>query len=259
MSYSLSRTSLIGYTGFIGSTLSSQFDFTHCFNRENIHSLSDSSYNLSICCAAPGLKWYANKYPDSDLSSINSLIQSLSSLRTDHFVLISTIDVGGHGAVFNEDHQFSYGSLQEPYGLHRLKLEQFAATHFSRCTIIRLPALVGPGLRKNFIYDLAHGIPVSSMNFKSMIQLYPIHRLFSDILRSLSYNIKVLHLSSPPFSIQSVFDQFPEYPLFDSPNATPFCYDMQTIYGSIYHTDNNYSVSLAEAFSALELYLSLNS
>jgi hypothetical protein len=45
------------------------------------------------------------------------------------------------------------------YGRNRRALEAFCADRFDDCLIVRLPALFGPGLRKNFIFDLLNPVP----------------------------------------------------------------------------------------------------
>ncbi|WP_092685106.1 hypothetical protein [Albimonas donghaensis] len=45
------------------------------------------------------------------------------------------------------------------YGRRRRMLETFCAERFPRCSIVRLPALFGPGLRKNFIFDPMNPMP----------------------------------------------------------------------------------------------------
>ena len=138
----LDKTCLIGHTGFIGSSLKNQYSFDYNFNTSNIKALCEYSYDLTICCAAPGKKWIANQNPAADLTSINSLIDSLSCLKTSRFVLISTIDTFMQGVSFTEDSIISDSSLLEPYGLHRLLLEDFVSKSFSNSLIVRLPALI---------------------------------------------------------------------------------------------------------------------
>jgi hypothetical protein len=45
------------------------------------------------------------------------------------------------------------------YGRNRRALEAFCADHFDRCLIVRLPALFGTGLKKNFLFDIMNPMP----------------------------------------------------------------------------------------------------
>ena len=254
MSNFLGTTALIGYTGFVGSSLASQCRFDSLYNSRNIHSIHNRSFDLVVCCAAPGTKWLANKYPDNDRSAILSLIHSLSFVNTRKFVLISTIDVFGPDSCFDETTPVNPSLQSNAYGYNRFMLEEFCRQSFKDTLIIRLPALVGPKLRKNFLYDLAHGFPVSCYNFSSQIQLYPVSLLFSDMIRSLDLGTSLIHLSSPPFSFATFVSSFPFDTFVDQPHATSFSYDMRSIFAPQLVGAHDYSVSLHKAFSSVQLY-----
>ena len=82
----------------------------------------------------------------------------LSALRSRRFVLISSIAVlSDFAAGFDEDNARFQTELA--YGRHRRALEEFCEDHFEDCLILRLPALFGTGLRKNFIFDLLNPVP----------------------------------------------------------------------------------------------------
>ena len=207
-----------------------------------------------MCCAAPGTKWLANKYPDNDRSAILSLIDSLSSVKARKFVLISTIDVFGPDSSFDETSPVNPSPHFNAYGYNRFMLEDFSLQAFPDTLIVRLPALVGPKLRKNFLYDLAHGLPVNCFNFSSQIQLYPVSLLFSDIIRSLELDVSLIHLSTPPFSFSTFSLRFPFDSFVDQPNASPFSYDMRSIYASQLAGLQDYSVPLDQAYSFVQQY-----
>lgn len=152
------QDAVIGHTGFVGQTLLAQHGFAAGFNSATIQQAEGQAFATLVCAAAPGSMFEANRFPDRDARAIDSLIESLSRIRASRFVLISTIAVldrfdGGATettATFRED---------LAYGRNRRRLEVFCEGHFDRCLILRLPALFGPGLRKNFIFDLLNPVP----------------------------------------------------------------------------------------------------
>jgi hypothetical protein len=153
-----SRTALIGHTGFVGATLAQQADFSHCFNSATMPLSAGQRFDDVVCAAAPGSMLEANTAPESDRARVHSLVEQLSAIRADRFVLISSIavleDFAG-GA--DESTQAFQTNLA--YGRHRRELEAFVEDHFASSLIVRLPALFGEGLRKNFIFDLMNPVP----------------------------------------------------------------------------------------------------
>ena len=43
------KIALIGYTGFVGSNLLNQYEFTACYNSKNIQEIHGKDYDLCIC------------------------------------------------------------------------------------------------------------------------------------------------------------------------------------------------------------------
>ena len=163
--WSLMKKALIGYTGFVGGNLVRQMDFDDLYNSKNISQIKNKSYDIIICAGIRAEKYLANKYPEQDLNQIQSLIDLLDTVGCAHFVLISTIDVYNDPADVGEDTQIDETTLHA-YGKNRLYMEKWVAQKFQQHTIIRLPALFGTGLKKNFIYDCMTKIPTMIMQQK---------------------------------------------------------------------------------------------
>lgn len=154
----MGRTALIGHTGFVGGTLARQSNFTSYFNRSTIGSIKEHTFDTVVCAAAPGSMFEANRSPEIDEVKVNALIDQLSHVRTERFVLISSIAVLADFA--GGDDETSTAFQQElAYGRHRRGLEEFVEENFDGSTVVRLPALFGRGLRKNFIFDLLNPTP----------------------------------------------------------------------------------------------------
>ncbi len=156
---------LLGYTGFVGSNIAKQMKFERLFNSKNSNELLLESYDLVVCSAIRAEKFLANKYPEEDKALIVRLQEQLKGLKCKTFVLISTIDVVDQQCGADEHYPIDIDKL-EPYGRHRYEFEQFVCSTFSDVYILRLPALFGDGLKKNFIFDIIHKIPTMIMKEK---------------------------------------------------------------------------------------------
>lgn len=149
---------IIGHSGFVGGHLIRQHDFMGRFNTRNIKSAAGQSFETVVCAAAPGSMMEANRAPERDRDRIDALIGQLAEIHADRMILISSIAVLAEFA--GQDDESSEAFQQTiAYGHHRRVLEKFCADHFAECLIVRLPALFGAGLRKNFIFDLLNPVP----------------------------------------------------------------------------------------------------
>jgi nucleoside-diphosphate-sugar epimerase len=189
------RTSaLIGYTGYVGGNLRAQADFTDFYNTANISELAGKHYDTIVCAGAPGFKIGANNlnqdihgrvYDDS--LAMASLVQSLAQARCGRFILISTISVyavtsdeelrasraAAMGALDTaagraldegrdvwDDSRDTDGQSYSVYGRNRAALERWVrAAHPSSHLLVRLPGIFGPGIKKNYIFDLMTRAP----------------------------------------------------------------------------------------------------
>ncbi len=149
---------LIGYSGFVGGNLDAQHSFVGRFNSQNIGEACGQSFGTVVCAAAPGSMFEANRFPERDAQRIADLTKFLSQISTQRMVLISTIAVLSDLAG-GDDEATNGFQMVTPYGVNRRSLEIFCANHFKECLILRLPALFGPGLRKNFLFDLLNPLP----------------------------------------------------------------------------------------------------
>uniref|UniRef100_A4WZT0 Uncharacterized protein n=1 Tax=Cereibacter sphaeroides (strain ATCC 17025 / ATH 2.4.3) TaxID=349102 RepID=A4WZT0_CERS5 len=149
---------LIGYTGFVGSHLRRQHDFGALFNSANIGEAAGGRFGTLVCAAAPGSMFTANRCPERDEAAIRGLMDRLAPIRAGLCVLVSSIAVLAEfdGQDDEGTDRFQTGLA---YGRHRRMLEEFCAERFDRCLIVRLPALFGRGLRKNFLFDLLNPMP----------------------------------------------------------------------------------------------------
>ncbi len=148
---------LVGYTGFVGSNLNEQFKFDKGFDSKNIKEAYNERPDLLVYAGVPAQKFIANSNPDADFEVIKGAINNISNIMPKKIILISTIDVYGNPVDVDED--FNITENEEAYGRNRRYLETWVQNNCQDYLIVRLPALYGKNLKKNFIYDLIHFVP----------------------------------------------------------------------------------------------------
>jgi nucleoside-diphosphate-sugar epimerase len=196
------RSALIGKTGFVGGTLGRQHAFDDSYHSADIDTIRGRRYDLVACAGAPGRKWLANREPDVDRASIATLMRALEDVEAAHLVLISTVDVYPVPVDVDEDTPID-NAVNDAYGRHRLLLEQFVAARFA-ATIVRLPGLFGPGLKKNVIYDFLHNNRLDLINPESRFQFYDLNDLWRDIEAVRAAAIPLVNFATEPVSVRDV-------------------------------------------------------
>lgn len=152
------QNALVGATGFIGGVLMEQRGFQATARSTTMRALERSEFDTVFIAAARGSMFEANKFPDRDAAHIDELVDSLSRIKARRAVLISTIAVlERFDGAFDEPAARFREDLA--YGRNRRVLETSIAATFPRALIVRLPALFGAPLRKNFIFDLMNPVP----------------------------------------------------------------------------------------------------
>ena len=140
------ENALIGFSGFVGSTLLKQANFDALYRSANVQEIESREFDVVVCAGAPAQKWIANRDPEDDRQKIGTLIGHLRTIKCKTYILIITVDVFKKPVGVDEATSVGEAGLH-PYGLHRRLLEKFGQDHFPRHLIVRLPGLVGPGLR----------------------------------------------------------------------------------------------------------------
>lgn len=244
---------LIGYSGYVGTTLLKQATFKSLFRSTNISDIEGQSFDTVVCAGAPAQKWVANREPDTDRKKIDGLIAYLRTVTCKTFILISTVDVFKNPIGVDEDTPVDESGLHA-YGLHRRLLEKFVENHFTNHLIVRLPGLVGPGLRKNVIFDFLNDNNLHAIDSRGVFQFYPMVNLWYDIQTALNAGLKLVHLTAEPISVADVskkgFGRSFDHALAN----TPATYDMQTRHGQIFGASGHYQYSTRETIQAIRAY-----
>jgi hypothetical protein len=244
---------LIGFSGFVGSTLLKQAPFESLYRSTNIGEINGKSFDNVVCAGAPAQKWIANREPEADREKINGLIEHLKTIRCETFILISTVDVFKSPLEVDEDTPVDESGLHA-YGLHRRLLEKFVESHFPRHLIVRLPGLVGPGLRKNVIFDFLNDNNLHAIDSRGVFQFYPMVNLWYDIQIALESGLKLVHLTAEPISVADVSAQGFGKPFEQALANSPAVYDMRTRYGHIFGVSGRYQYNRRETIQAVRAY-----
>lgn len=242
-------SALIGYTGFVGGNLRAQQTFDDCYNSSSIEDIRGKHYGMLVCAGVPAAKWIANRDPDKDRENIAHLSRQLESITVDKFILISTVDVYPHPVGVDEASAIDIDAC-EPYGRHRLQLEQFISGRFDTL-IVRLPGLFGPGLRKNVIYDFLHDNEVERINPDGVFQFYSLEHLTHDIRRALDHGLDVINITSEPTSVAEIAPLILGHPFVNQVSAPPARYDYRSRHADLFGGSDGYLYSKAQVLSDL--------
>lgn len=247
------ENALIGFSGFVGGTLLKQATFEDLYRSTNIHEIAGKTFDTVVCAGAPAQKWIANRDPEDDLRKIRGLIEHLKTISCKTFILVSTVDVFKNPLNVDEDTPVEESGLH-PYGLHRRFLERFVEDHFPNALIVRLPGLVGPGLRKNVIYDFLHANNLHAIESRGVFQFYPMVNLWYDIRRALQAGLRLVHLTAAPISVADVSLLGFGKPFTQELANPPARYDMQTRHAALFGGTGQHQYSVRETIQAVRSY-----
>lgn len=244
---------LIGFSGFVGSTLLKQAHFSALYRSTNINEIENRTFDVVVCAGAPAQKWIANRGPADDREKIDSLIDHLRTIKCSKFILISTVDVFKDPIGVDEFTPVDELGLHA-YGLHRRLLEKFVEEHFPSYLIVRLPGLVGPGLRKNVIFDFHNHNNLHAIESRGIFQFYPMINLWHDIQRAMEAGLSLVHLTAEPISVADVSLLGFGRPFKQALANPPARYDMKTRHAKIFGSPGQYQYSARETIQAIRAY-----
>lgn len=149
---------LVGYTGFVGSNLAAGHSFDGLYNSKNIAQAYGKRPDLLVYAGVRAEMFLANHDPEADLANLRQAADNIARIAPKRLALISTISVYDAPRGADEDTPIDRTKLT-PYGANRRWLEEWVEAHVPDHLIVRLPALYGRGLKKNFLYDYIHYLP----------------------------------------------------------------------------------------------------
>ena len=248
------RNALVGFTGFVGSNLARRASFSHLYNSLNFRQMRSEQFDTIVCAGVSAAKWKANLDPESDWTEISALVSELATTRARRFILISTVDVYPDVSL-PLDEAADLGGEHHAYGTHRLRLEQFVAATFESFSIVRLPALFGPGLKKNALFDLMHAHEIHRINPNGVFQWYPIGRLIDDLAIVDRHGLQRVNLVTEPIPLRSIWRKF--FPQHDIPGiAAPGAqYRLRSKFADLFGGRDGYVMNADEVLSSLGAFV----
>lgn len=222
---------LIGHTGFVGGNLLRQRAFDACYNSQNVAEIRGRGFDLLVVSAMPAAKWLANRDPDRDRAVLERLLGDLRQVQARRVVLVSTVDVYPRPVAVDETTPLDVAQ-HHAYGKHRRMLEEAAVTIFPQLCVVRLPALFGPGLKKNAVYDLMHDNEVHKIPSAGEFQFYNLDRLWADVETALRHDLKLVNFAAAPTTMADVARRVFDREFTNDPGGTPPRYDVRTIHAA---------------------------
>lgn len=162
------RVTVIGADGFVGSAFVSYLsEFSDIavskIARHNYDRAVGLKSDVVIDAAGNSKKYLADEQPVEEFEqSVTHRLRTLHDFPADLHVHISSVDVYTDltsPATTREDSPIDVAKVSH-YGLHKLLAEQLVQHYAKRWLIVRLAGMVGPGLRKNPVYDILHDQPL---------------------------------------------------------------------------------------------------
>jgi hypothetical protein len=245
---------LIGHTGFVGSNLERQHAFGALYNSKNIEKIRAGVFETLVFCGTRAAKWWANQNPDADWASIEAALGPLRSVTAKRAILISTIDVVPCLTGVTEDFD-CHTPGNHAYGVNRLRLEDEFKTIFGVATIVRLPALFGPGLKKNVVFDLLNQNILEKIERRSRFQYYDLERLWGDIALVTRKGIGLMHLFPEPVGTQEIIDAFFPGLAVGTDPLPVVSYDVRTRHAGLYGRNDGYIYGKAEVMERLGRFI----
>ncbi len=158
---------VLGGEGFVGSAyvrLLTELGLpVQAVTRANYAELRGTSCAVLINANGNSKKFLSTRDPLWDFdASVRSVAQSLEDFKAERYVYLSSGDVypETHTAtVTQEEQSIDLGRISR-YGLHKYLAEQLVRAVHPAWLVVRMGGFVGPGLKKNAIFDMLTGAPV---------------------------------------------------------------------------------------------------
>lgn len=250
----MNKSALIGYTGFIGSNLANQYDFTDFYNSKNIANIIGKEYDMVFSSANSGYKWKVNLNPESDKQNILKYIYTIKSVKIKKFILISSIDIYPDPNNVDESYKIKENTVL-PYGQNRLLMEHFVENNYDDFLIVRVPIIYGNGFKKNVIFDLLNNNQIEKINPNSILQIYNSSNLKEHIDVALQNNLKYLNLAVEPIPITEVASKIFNIDISKNISNGDFKYNMKTLHDYLFGSNNGYIQSKEEILNEISSFI----
>jgi nucleoside-diphosphate-sugar epimerase len=162
------RVTLIGAQGFVGSAfarlLRARRDVELIeVTRKNYLQCAGSRSDVVIEAACNSRKFLADQEPVREFdASVSHRLRTLIDFPAGLHLHISSVDVYNNLGSSKTTHEEMGIDLEATsrYGFHKVLAEQLVRHYSKRWLIVRLAGMVGPGLKKNPVFDILNGEPL---------------------------------------------------------------------------------------------------
>ena len=245
---------LIGHSGYVGQTLLRQRSFDRRYRSTDIASIRGESFELLVVSGAPAAKWVADRDPAADLARLEGLASHLDEVAARRVILVSTVDVFADSRGADEEADPTLAPTSA-YGRNRLWLEGRVRRRFPSALVVRLPGLVGPGLRKNAIFDLRNDNNLATIDSRSVYQFYPMVNFWHDLQTALAAGLSLVHLTAAPVSVEEVArDGFGRDFRNTVEGRVPASYDFKSRHAALFGGRGAYQYDRRESLIAIRAY-----
>ena len=155
---------LLGGTGFVGSGFARELARTdtpfEVITRQNYDQFVGRSCDLLINANGNSSKLLGKADPKTEFrASVLSVRDSLVDFKFDTYLFLSSSDVyaDASSAALTDERSKVDVAAQSPYGFHKYLAEQCVQHAAPRWLVIRQGGFVGPGIKKNAVFDVLHG------------------------------------------------------------------------------------------------------
>ncbi len=246
------RHTLVGHTGFVGGNLAAAHSFDALYNSANIEQSFGADIGLVVYCGMPGDARPADADPETDLARARQAMQNIERMKPERLVLLSTVDVYGKPAGVYEDSPAG-GEGLSPYGSNRLALEGWVHEAWPEATVLRLPAVFGRGLQRNFIFDMLRGgrDALRRTDSRALFQFYDLAQLWGDVNRCLKLGLPLVNLATAPVEAGALHHALFGEEYENHLQGPPPRYDVRTRYGREFGGHDDYIADQTEVIACI--------
>jgi len=162
------RVTLIGANGFVGSAFARMLTTLPdlelvAVTRQNYNRFAGTQSDLVVEAACNSRKYLADEQPQAEFdASVAHRLRTLLDFPALCHLHISSADVYSDLASLDATREDTAPDPAKTsrYGLHKLLAEQLVRHYADKWLIVRLAGMVGPGMKKNPVFDILHQQPL---------------------------------------------------------------------------------------------------
>lgn len=158
---------VIGGRGFIGAAVAAEAGArglrVDVAERDDYDRMVGTRYDIVVNANGNSKKYLAQQQPALDFDlSVRSVMRALADFPAGLYVQLSSMDVypDKSDPACNHEGEPIDGARLSPYGFHKFLAESLVRRYAANWLIFRLAGFVGPGLKKNSVFDLLRGKPL---------------------------------------------------------------------------------------------------